>query len=260
MRKPKDGHNYFFVDESGDPAFYNRRGQLIVGKEGCSPILLLGFIETTNPIPLRQAILTLQQEIITDPYFENVPSRQKTAVSFHAKDYLPEIRYRVYQLLATLEFRAQFIVARKIERIFQTRYQSQENLFYDTLISRLFENVLHRHAHNSIYFAKRGSSTRQAPLLQAIQQGVARFEGKWGMPVATHFNIQAQMPKGEPCLSIIDYMNWAIYRAFTRGEMRFYNVISDKVSFLLDLYDTRNYPNNWYSKRNPFHINKITPL
>jgi hypothetical protein len=32
---------YFFVDESGDPTFYDEDGNLIVGQEGCAPILLL---------------------------------------------------------------------------------------------------------------------------------------------------------------------------------------------------------------------------
>lgn len=61
-------------------------------------------------------------------------------------------------------------------------------------------------------------------------------------------------------MSIIDYMNWAVYRAFTRQEMRYFRVVEDKVDLLVDLYDTDNYPNNWYNQRNPFDVNKITPL
>jgi hypothetical protein len=33
VKKPKDEHSYFFVDESGDPTFYDARGNLIVGAE-----------------------------------------------------------------------------------------------------------------------------------------------------------------------------------------------------------------------------------
>jgi len=55
-------------------------------------------------------------------------------------------------------------------------------------------------------------------------------------------------------------MNWAVYRAFTRGEMRYYRVVEEKVGLLVDLYDTAKYPNSWYSRKNPFDINKITPL
>jgi hypothetical protein len=35
---------YYFVDESGDPCFYDKYGNYIVGQEGCSKMLMLGFI------------------------------------------------------------------------------------------------------------------------------------------------------------------------------------------------------------------------
>jgi hypothetical protein len=260
MKTPQAGTNWFFVDEAGDPIFYDRRGNFIVGQPGCSPILILGFIETPNPQPVRQAILKLQREIVSDPYFQEFPSLKKTAVAFHAKDDVPEIRYQVYKLLAGLDFRAQFVVARKIERVFRNNFQAKETEFYDHLVSQLFENVLHRYQTNHIYFAKRGSRDRQIPLSRAIEQGIQRFEQKWQATVATTITIQAQMPKGEPCLSVIDYMNWAVYRAFTRGEMRYFNTVVDKVSLLVDLYDIDKYPNNWYNRRNPFDAKKITPL
>jgi hypothetical protein len=97
-------------------------------------------------------------------------------------------------------------------------------------------------------------------LENAIKQGTRRFQQRWRTVTTTSITIQAQMPKGEPCLSVIDYLNWAVYRAFTRGEMRYYNTIADKVSLLVDLYDTAKYPNNWYKRQNPFDIKKITPL
>lgn len=260
MKAPKPGENWFFVDESGDPTFYDRRGNLIVGQPGCSPILLLGFIETTDPHTMRTALLQLQQEIIHDPYFSGVPSLSKTAIAFHAKDDLPEIRFQVYKLLTTMDFRTQFIVARKHERTFLKNFGGKKSRFYDELISRLFENVIHRHQTNHIYFAKRGSRERQKPLLNAIQRGIARFESKWETKIESTFSVQAQIPSDEPCLSVTDYMNWAVYRAFTKGEMRYFNVIAEKVSFLLDLYDIGNYPHNYYTRRNPFHVEKISPL
>ena len=260
MKKPQSGHNFFFVDESGDPTFYDHKGNLIVGQPGCSPILILGFVETQAPHSLRQAILALQQEITQDPYFRDVPSIRKTAIAFHAKDDVPEVRYRFFKMLATLNFRAQLVVARKIERVFRNNFRSREIAFYDHLVSLLFENVLHRYQHNTIYFAKRGSRDRQMPLSRAIRQGILRFEQKWDYTVTTTFDMQAQTPSGEPCLSIVDYVNWAVYRAFTRGEMRYYKTIEDKVGLLVDLYDSAKYPGNWYNRRNPFDVKKITPL
>lgn len=260
MKQAVDADNWFFVDEAGDPVFYDRKGNLIVGQPGCSPILMLGFIETQNPGAIRQAVLELQREVVNDPYFEGIPSLAKTAVAFHAKDDAPEIRYRFFNLIVNLDFSAQFIVARKIERVFRNNFQADSNAFYDHLVKQLFERVLHRYSRNYIYFAKRGSRDRQVPLQNAIQSAVKRFEAKHQTRVVSTINVQAQTPKGEPCLSVIDYMNWAVQRAFVKGEMRYYRFVESKVSLLVDWYDSNRYPNNWFNRRNPFDIKKCSPL
>lgn len=260
MTTSQDNPNWFFVDEAGDPTFYDRRGNYIVGQEGCSPILLLGFIETSDPKPIRVALLELQREIVNDPYFQGVPSIEKTALAFHAKDDLPEVRLLVYRLLATLDFKAQFIVARKIERVFRNSFAANELKFYDHLVTQLFKNCLHQEQDNWVYFAKRGSRNRQAPLEAAIHESVQSVDEAGKTQINTNITVQSQTPLGEPCLSVTDYMNWAVYRAFTRGEMRYYRAMVEKVSLLVDLYDSERYPQNWYNEQNPFDIQKITPL
>lgn len=251
--------SWFFVDESGDPTFYDRNGNLIVGQGGCSSILILGFIETQAPDVLRSAVLTLQREVVRDPYLSDIPSLRKTAVAFHAKDDLPEVRYRFFKLLSTLEFSAQFVVARKIEKVFRNTFEAKQDLFYDHLVSHLFREALHPDRHNFIYFSKRGSRTRQRPFVNAIEGGLAEKSGEEArarMP----FTAQAQTPEGEPCLSVIDYMNWAVYRAFIRGEMRYLSSVEDKVELIVDLYDYANYPQNRYMRGDLTEIKKATPI
>ncbi|MCP9496492.1 MAG: DUF3800 domain-containing protein [Pyrinomonadaceae bacterium MAG19_C2-C3] len=260
MKKTKDGHSSFFVDESGDPTFYDARGNLIVGA-GSSPILILGFIETQTPRVLRQAVLDLQRQIINDDYLRSIPSVRKTATAFHAKDDTPEVRYLFYKLIKQLEFKTHFIVARKIEKVFRNSFEANENKFYDHLAAKLFKNVLHRHSHNHVYFAERGSRTRQKPLETAIRQAKEWFDEKTQNDnLSSIHDVQAQSPKGEPCLSVIDYMNWAVYRAYTKGEMRYFNFVSDKVSLLVDLYDSKPCRHNYYGRKNVFDICKVTPL
>jgi len=262
MKKPEEKPNYYFVDESGDPNFYNREGILIAGQEGCSSILILGFMEAENPDILRKEILALKKDISADPYLSGIPSMKKTRISFHAKDDCPEVRLAVFKKLEALDFKAQFVVARKIEKVFQKRFNGDENKFYNHLITKLFQNVLHRFNENHIYFATRGSKNRQLFLSSALKNAVELFEEKWGIGISDKISIKilAQSPVGEPCLQIIDYLNWAVYRAFTKGEMRFYKTIESKVSFLWDIYDADNYPNNFYSRKNPFDHNKISPV
>ena len=191
---------------------------------------------------------------------QSFPSSGATNLAFHAKDDRPEVRHLVFNLLRQLDFKAQFVVARKHERVFRNSFGGRPSAFYDHLVAHLFSRVLHRYQRNHIYFAKRGSRVRQFPLQAAIQAGIASFEEKWRTKVETRSLLQAQMPSDEPCLQIIDYMNWAVYRAFVAREMRYYKLIEDKVSLLVDLYDTVKYPANWYNRANPFDISKASPL
>ena len=65
---------------------------------------------------------------------------------------------------------------------------------------------------------------------------------------------------GEPCLQVADYMNWAIQRAFLKGDMRYFNFVKEKISYVFDVYDFDKYPKNYYGSKNAFDITKISPL
>lgn len=260
MKKLQEKTTYFFVDESGDPTFYDRYGNYIVGQEGVSKILILGFIKTDDPRTIRQKLENLRKGIVADEYLEGIPSLQKSAVAFHAKDDCPEVRERVYRTIVKLDFTAEIFVARKIQNIFIKRHHKSENEFYDDLISKLFENKIHLSKHNEIFFAVRGSKTRQIPLENAIQKAIRTFEKKWGKKVESSIKINPQSPSGEPCLQVIDYVNWAVQRAYIKNEARFYKFIEDKIRYLVDIYDTDRYPKNFYHSKNKFDVTKISPL
>lgn len=260
MKKLQNETVYFFVDESGDPTFYDHQGKLIVGEVGVSPILILGFIKTKDPKPIRSALESLRNQIANDAYLQGVPSLAKSLVSFHAKDDCPEVREKVFRTIVDLDFTAELFVARKIQNIFNKKHHKSEGEFYDDLISKLFENKLHLAKKNEIYFAVRGSKTRQLPLEQAIKKAISTFETKWNKKVESEVNIYPQSPSGEPCLQVADYVNWTVQRAFIKGEVRFFKFIEQKIKYLVDLYDTVKYPRNFYNDKNRFEVNKISPL
>ncbi|MDP2825783.1 MAG: hypothetical protein Q8O52_24235 [Sulfuritalea sp.] len=103
-----------FVDEAGDPTLFANRRRAIVGTPGCSRFFILGKLEVDDPAGLGHRLTDLRHTLLANPYFANVPSfdptRDKTAVMFHAKDDVPEVRYEVFKLLvaesAALRFHA----------------------------------------------------------------------------------------------------------------------------------------------------------
>lgn len=252
-------NKYFFVDESGDCTFFNKNGECIVGKEGCSPILIIGFIKTENPHEIRSSLSNLRKEIMNDQYLNSIPSLSKTNINFHAKDDCPEVREKVFKMIKTLDFKAQFIVARKKLDIFTKRHSKKEDIFYSEIVSRLFERVLHQ-SNNIIYFSKRDNQIKQEHFIKSIKEAILAFELKNNKKIETETEIFVQTPPVEPCLQIIDYMNWALYRAYTKNENRYLDFTKEKVSFICDIYDFEKYPNNFYSKNNVFDIKKASPL
>ena len=81
----------FFVDESGDPYFYDRNGDFIVGKEGCSKILIMGLVKMEEPAVLREAVLKLRSDLSNDEYLKDIPSLSGSLKAFHATDDSPEV-------------------------------------------------------------------------------------------------------------------------------------------------------------------------
>jgi len=159
---------HFFVDESGDPNFYGKGGDIIVGKPGCSRVLLLGFVRVEEPKPIRKRLAQLKDEVANDPYLKDIPSIKKTLRAFHAKDDCPEVRMLVYKALAQTDFAAQVIVARKTEPMFRSRYKGSKDRFYEDLVTRLFENQVHKAEINNMVFSKRGNKIRQHTMHAAI--------------------------------------------------------------------------------------------
>jgi hypothetical protein len=260
VKSVKDRKLFFFVDESGDPYFYDRNGNYIVGNEGASKILLLGFIKTESPESIRKQLKAVKETLQGDPYLQSIPSFKKSMAAFHAKDDCPEVRERVFRAIFEMNFKSEFIVARKQESIFLARHRTNPDVFYDDLVTKLFQNQLHRSAENIIYFSVRSNRARQQPLENAIRTALLLFEEKWRTKVHTEIRVYPQRSEGEPCLQVADYMNWAVQRAFVRGETRFMRFVDKKISLIVDVYDFEKYPNNYYSKKNPFDIKKISPL
>lgn len=203
-------NNYFFVDESGDTTFYNRDGNWIVGKEnGSSPILLMGYIRTTEPEFLRRKLNNLKTNLLREPYLKDIPSMKKTEIAFHAKDDCPEVRYEMFKLLKDLPFSCNIVVARKTENVFK-KFNGNPQELYDSLITHLFKNVFQLSNNNYIYIATRGNKKRQTPLEDAINKSLVYTEEKLNHRLDSIQKVLPQTPSGELCLQIVDYCNWAI--------------------------------------------------
>lgn len=255
---------HYFVDESGDGVLFGSQGKLLLGQPEGRSHFMLGALQVTEPEKLAVELETLRQELLTDPYFKHVPSmqpqRRKTALMFHAKDDVPEVRREVFKVLARTEMKfyavvrdMRFVLAYVQERNRRdARYRYHPNELYDQTVARLFKDRLHAYEQCRISYGVRGTADRTRAFQDALTLASTRFQQKWGITVNTQIELLASSPQKEPCLQAVDYLLWALHRYYSVGEGRFIEMMWDKVSLIhaVDEKASAAY-GTYYNKKKP---------
>lgn len=260
-----------FLDESGDTTFYGKRKKIIVGNEGVSKSFILGMVKFKTKLePIREEILSLQNDIVNDSYYKGIPSIikkvEKGGYFFHAKDDIPEVREKFFRYLNSLNCSFEAVVGKKLPDLYETKHHGKEVWFYADLLSHLLKNKLSKYDKLVLNIASRGKSTKNSNLNLALQKAQERFsKTNPNREINTRvvFNVMEQTD--EPLLNIADYFCWCIQNVFEKGNLRYYNFLQDKISRVIDLYDFENYGKpgwpNYYGKNNPLTAkNKLSPL
>jgi len=256
-------HRHYFVDEAGDPYILKKK-RVVVGTPGCSSFFMLGMLDVRDVRALGANMDDLASRLKVDPYLKRIPSMQpdakKTAIQFHAKDDVAEVRYEVFRLLMAHDVRFYAAIRDKkivaahirqmIERDPDYRYPPDE--LYNTLVRRLFRGRLHQDRQYTICFARRvGTDITQAlegALLLARQdfQELSGFSGNGEIQVSAAWSAQSR------ALQATDYFLWALQRLFERNESRYWEYIWPKVRCVMDLDDTsRRSKGELYTPSNP---------
>ncbi|MFM9964348.1 MAG: DUF3800 domain-containing protein [Planctomycetaceae bacterium] len=257
----------YFIDEAGGPVLFDRRGKkVLVGEVGTSKYFILGKLLVDDCDALRDSLNQLRANLLADPYFRKVesmkPERQKTAIMFHAKDDLPEVRREVFSLLLKCNVRFYAVVRNKLDLVNFVRqrqqedavpkYRYRENELYDTLTRHLFNKLRQTADEVNLIFASRGKSNRNAALLKALAEAEQDFEQKFGFARKHKVNIQAKLSKEDACLQASDYFLWALQRHFEMGESRFIELMWPKVGEIHDLDITQGSRRGaFYTQQNP---------
>lgn len=264
---------YYYVDEAGDGTIFNARGHVIIGNEGVSRYFILGLLDVADPAALEKELNNLRAKLLDDPYFKGVPSMQikakKTAICFHAKDDLPEVRRELFQLLAKHELRFFAIIRDKTKLLEYVKksnekdssYRYRPNELYDYLVRQLFRDRLHQHDAYEICFARRGKSDRTAAFQSALEVARQHFAEKWGILSSAPIKVVACHSRDIAGLQATDYFLWALQRFYERGEDRFLGYLWPSFRLVRDLDDTRqNRYGEYYTQKKPLTLAAIKKL
>ena len=258
---------HYFVDEAGDPTLFNRKGRIIVNEDGCSSYFILGKMEIDEPAEVEGALEELRAELLADPYFKNVPSMQpgnrKTAVAFHAKDDLPEIRREVFKLLLKKDLRFYAVVRDKRDLVTYVQQQNERDATYryrqdeqyDLLVKELFRKLHHMADDVHICFARRGNKSRNAAFRAALEEAAKAFERSFGFAHPARNDVVSSTPPKCVGLQAVDYYLWALQRFYERREARFLELIWPQVGEIHALDRVEDGKRGvFYTKRKPLNL------
>jgi len=255
---------HYFVDEAGDSTLFNWRGKPIIGTEGCTSFFILGLADIPDLERLGSNLAALRTTLLADPYFKGVPSMQasarKTALFFHAKDDLPEVRREVFKLLLGHDIKFSAVVKNKYEVLNYVRshnaadpaYRYRPDELYDHMVRRLFKERLHQHSAYRVCFAARGSSDRTKALQRALETARTRFALKHGIDSQAAVQVAAIPSWRQAGLQAVDYFLWALQRTYERRDDRFLALLWPRCSLVIDIDDRRNASyGTYYTKKKP---------
>ena len=260
----------YFVDETGDGVIFDGKGRVLVGAGKVQDYFTVGMVECWTMDSLTKELAALRAQLLADSYFKGVPSMQpeakKTALFFHAKDDLPEVRREVFKVLERHDFsfyavvRTMSAVARRVkernERDPTYRYRPTE--LYDSAVRRLFDKKLHTRPAFDVIFASRGKARTQALREHLLKAQAASRKAAGTYPDAA-IHVRAMPSHQHAGLQVADYCLWALQRLFTKGEDRFLSLIWPKVGLIVDADDISEKPYGTYHnrKRPPLDAQKI---
>ncbi len=261
---------HYFVDEAGDANLFSSKGQVIIGNPGCSRFFILGVLDVQEPDNLHRELQTLRKDLLADPYFKDVPSMQpearKSAVSFHAKDDVPEVRREVFRVLKDRPMSFMAVVKEKVKVLEYVRGRNQQdpnyryhpNELYDLLVRRLFKTLQHKADVIDVYFSKRGKADRTKALQNALKAGRMRFEEQYGTSYQSRVHIHPSESNKLGCLQAADYFLWSLQRLYERLEDRYVRYLWQSFGVVIDIDDTREKEYGaYYSQERPLTIEDI---
>ncbi len=240
---------YYFVDEAGDTTLFGRRRKVLLGEESVSRFFVVGRLEVDDLESLARDLDQLRAELLADPLLKGVPSmdpaREKTALFFHAKDDLPEVRLQVFRVLRKHGVRFSAVVKDKRALLAGVReremdepgyrYKPDGHELYDTMMRALFGRVGRFGMHRDITFAVRGSKPRTKILEAALTEVEGEFERDFGLAPHSGKTVSSTYPWKSAGLQACDYFLWALQRFYERGEERFLTAMWPQIAEVIDL-------------------------
>ena len=202
--------SYIFLDESGDLGFN-------FNKKSTSKFFVITFLFTNNKRPIEKAV--------RDMYSGPIRIKRNRGV-LHATKERPVIRKR---LLKALNEKDCYVMAIYLDKAkVYTRLKNEKQVLYNYVTNILLDRVFTKSR-----VLDNGKITLIASRRETNKFLNENFRNYINSQIKNRHKrellIEIKAPSDEKCLQAVDFVSWAIFRKYERGETSYYNLIKRKI-------------------------------
>ena len=203
---------YIFLDESGDLGFNLK-------KKGTSKNFLISFLFVTG---MKRPL----EKVIKKTHSELSKSIKKRVGVLHATNEKPITRQRLLKRISEKSCTIMTIYLNK-EKVF-TKLQDEKQVLYNYVTNILLDRIYSKRVIDSDGEIELIASRRETN--KFLNENFKNYlKKKLGDKHKGTIKVSIKTPAEEKILQAVDFVSWAIFRKYEKGDDRYYNIIKDKI-------------------------------
>lgn len=224
-----------FIDESGKPEVFSVKGMNLVEAGTASRFLVMAAVRHNEPLTLQKQIFDFKSGLLADVELTKIFSPAYSLDSFHAQSDYPEVKKRFFSFIPTLGIKIDVIVVEKL-KCFEI-LQRDPGRMYGIMAGQLLQNICHHAERTEVIFSRKDSKLRLRNELE-IEVERMRIEYMKSHPklhdgVSLAYFHNPHYSHGG--LQVADYVAYAVFQVFERGNREWYEMIRDKIGKIHDI-------------------------
>lgn len=245
--KSKKQKEYIFLDESGKPEVYSKKGINLVATKVSSKHLVIAAIKVPDQLSLQKEVTAVRLKILKNKKISSKFSTAYSLDSFHAQTDYPEVKQLFYKWIKNckLDLKITVIVAEKLKAY--TSLQQNPAQLYAVVSGELLKRVLHTASEIEVIFSRRDATLKIRQNLElVINSARVSFTDKYKLDGGAYIFYHHNPHYSHGGLQIADYIAHAVFQVFENNKREYYNIIKRRIGYIQDIFNKKS-----YSRSNP---------
>lgn len=233
---------YIFLDESGKPEVYSRKGVNLVETGQASKFLIIAAVRVDDHLALQQAVTEERLTLLKDASFSSIFSPAYSLNTLHAQTDYPEVKQHFYSWIRDCHLDLKIIVIVADKRQAYPHLQRDPGRLYAMVAGQLLKRFLHSGERVEVIFSRRDASLKTRERLQLVIDTLrVEFANQHQIEPKTHIVYHHNPHYTHGGLQVADYVAHAVFQVFERGKRQWYKIIKDRIGYIQDVFNKISY-------------------